>query len=43
MAGKNFFTIKNKDIFYGQNCVESLYGEMSSFANNAMTSKGINT
>ena len=41
VSGKNFFNLKNKDIFYGQNCVESLYGDVSTFANNAVTSKGI--
>lgn len=40
--GKSFFTIEKKDIFYGQNCLESLYGDISTFANNAVTSKGIN-
>lgn len=43
LMGRPFFDLKNKDIFYGQNCLESLYGDISTFANNAITSKWIRT
>ena len=38
---RNLFTIKNKDVYYGENCVESIYGNMANYATNAITSKGI--
>jgi prepilin-type N-terminal cleavage/methylation domain-containing protein len=29
---RNIFQIKNKDIIYGQTCIEHLYGEINNFA-----------
>lgn len=38
---KNIFQIKNKDVVYGQTCVEHLYGEMNNFAKGASRSQSI--
>ena len=37
------FTIKNKDIFYGQACIETIYGEVNNFLYTAMSSKSVNS
>lgn len=40
---RNMFQIKNKDVAYGQTCVESLYGEIRNFVDAAKRSKGLNS
>lgn len=38
---KNLFQIRNKDIAYGQTCVENLYGSINNFAKGASRSQSI--
>jgi hypothetical protein len=40
-AFRNIFQIKNKDVAYGQTCVEYVYGQVRSFADAATRSKGL--
>lgn len=40
---KNIFQIKNKDIIYGQTCIEHLYGEINNFAKSAIRSQNISS
>ena len=39
LSFKNIFQIKNKDVVYGQTCVEHLYGEINNFAKWAIRSQ----
>lgn len=41
VAFRNVFQIKNKDAFYGESCINNLYGEVSNYFYSAITSKGI--
>jgi len=38
---RNSFQIKNKDIVYGQTCIEHLYGEIDNFVKSAIRSQDI--
>lgn len=41
IAFRDNFKPKNKDIMYGEACVNNIYSDISSFINNALTSKNI--
>jgi len=43
VAFRSSFQVKNKDVFYGQACVESIYGEINNFLYAAISSKSINS
>ena len=43
VAFRNVFQVKNKDIVYGQTCVENLYGEINNFVKSAIRSQGLNS
>jgi prepilin-type N-terminal cleavage/methylation domain-containing protein len=38
---KSSFQIKNKDILYGQACIEHVYGEVNNFVYAAISSKSV--
>ena len=40
-ALRNSFQIKDKDVLYGQTCVEDVYGEIDTFVNAAIRSKSL--
>ena len=37
------FQVKNKDVLYGQACIETIYGEVNNFLHAAISSKSINS
>ena len=41
LSFKNIFQIRNKDVVYGQTCVEHLYGEINNFVKGATRSQSI--
>jgi len=43
VAFRSVFYVKNKDIFYGQACIESIYGQVNNFLFAGMSSKSINS
>lgn len=40
---RSSFQIKNKDILYGQSCIETIYGEINNFLHAAISSKSVNS
>lgn len=40
---RSSFQIKNKDILYGQACIETIYGEINNFLHAAISSKSVNS
>lgn len=40
---RSSFQIKNKDILYGQTCIETIYGEINNFLHAAVSSKSLNS
>lgn len=40
---KTSFQVKNKDVLYGQACIETIYGEINNFLHAAISSKSINS
>jgi prepilin-type N-terminal cleavage/methylation domain-containing protein len=43
VALRSSFQVKNKEVFYGQACVESIYGQVNNFLYSAISSKAINS
>lgn len=43
VAFRSSFQVKNKDIFYGQACIETIYGEVNNFLYAAISSKSLNS
>ena len=43
LSFKNLFQIKNRDVIYGQTCVENLYGEINNFVKWAIRSQTISS
>lgn len=41
LSFKQLFQIKNKDVVYGQTCIENLYGKINNFAKSAIRSQSI--
>ena len=41
VAFRSSFQIKNKDVLYGQACIETLYGEVNNFVHAGLTSKSL--
>lgn len=40
---RSSFQIKNKDVLYGQACIETIYGEVNNFLHAAVSSKSVNS
>ena len=43
VAFRNLFQVKNKDVIYGQTCIENLYGDLDNFIKSAIRSQGLNS
>jgi prepilin-type N-terminal cleavage/methylation domain-containing protein len=43
VAFRSSFQIKNKDVLYGQACIETLYGQVNNFVHAALSSKSLFT
>lgn len=40
---RSSFQVKNKDVLYGQACIETVYGEVNNFLHAAISSKSVNS
>ncbi len=43
VAFRSSFQVKNKDVLYGQACIETLYGQVNNFLHAGLSSKSINS
>ncbi|HBB03719.1 TPA: hypothetical protein DCZ39_02315 [Patescibacteria group bacterium] len=43
VAFRSAFQFKNKDILYGQSCIETIYGEVNNFLHAGLSSKSLFT
>jgi len=43
VAFRSSFQIKNKDVLYGQACIETLYGQVNNFLHAGLSSKSLFT
>ena len=43
VAFRSSFEIKNKDILYGQSCIETIYGQVNNFLHAGLSSKSVNS
>lgn len=43
VAFRSSFQIKNKDLAYGQTCIETLYGQVNNFLHAGISSKSISS
>ncbi|MEI6774956.1 MAG: hypothetical protein WCL18_09665 [bacterium] len=43
IAFRSSFQIKNKDVLYGQACIETVYGQVNNFLHAGLSSKSLFT
>lgn len=43
VAFRSSFQVKNKDVLYGQACIETLYGQVNNFLHAGLSSKSMNS
>ena len=41
VAFRSSFQVKNKDVLYGQSCIETIYGEVNNFMHAGLSSKSL--